>query len=203
MSGLGPELLSIYLSIAEWMKCYVTSPHPHLGRSGDICPFTTQALRIDTIRIGVCDADSRDLVSMHSCMRYCLRQFALMPAPRSMQHFRSIIVGFPNLEGAVGLECLKNVQNRLKFSTLLRGVMIGRFHADSADPGIWNADFRPSQSPIPLLVIREVVKEDAPFAIRHPLLIPTYVWKFPLEAPGRLLVNLTKLRRQPAALRFP
>jgi hypothetical protein len=39
-----------------------------------------------------------------------------------------------------------------------------------------------------------LVKEDAPFAIRHPLLIPIYVWRYFLEAPKRLLASFAKGR---------
>ena len=127
-------------------------------------------------------------------MRYCFQQFALMPCPESMQHFRTIIVGFPEIDDAMGLESLRKVQGRLKIYSLLRGLMIGRFYAGSNDPGLWNPDFRPLRSPIPLLAIRQVVENDAPFAMRHPLLIPTYVWKYSLAAPRRLLANLAKGR---------
>jgi hypothetical protein len=44
------------------------------------------------------------------------------------------------------------------------------------------------------MVIRQLVKEDAPFAIRHPLLIPTYIWNYSLAAPRRLLASLSKIR---------
>jgi hypothetical protein len=38
------------------------------------------------------------------------------------------------------------------------------------------------------------VENDAPFALRHPLLIPTYVWKYSRSAPRRLLAHLAKGR---------
>ena len=31
--------------------------------------------------------------------------------------------------------------------------------------GLWNADFRPLQSPVPLLAIREMVSSDLPFLV--------------------------------------
>ena len=191
-SAVDPELLSAYLSVARWIRSYLMRPHSDLGRPGDVCPFTTQAFRLDTIRIGVSRVRSSDIASIKHCMRYCFREFALMPCPPSMRHFRTIIVGFPGLDDADGLESLKSVQNRLKVYCLLRGLMIARFHAASDDRGLWNPQFRPLRSPIPLLVIRQLVKEDAPFAIRHPLLIPTYLWKYSLAAPKRLLASLRK-----------
>lgn len=185
---------SVYLSTAQWIRSYLMRPHPDLGRSGDVCPFTTRAFRLDTIRIGVCRARSSDKASIKRCMRYCFRQFALMPCPPSLRHFRTIIVAFPELDGPMGLETLKRVQKRLNIYCLLRGLMLASFHAESNDPGLWSPGFRPLRSPIPLMVVRQLVKEDAPFAIRHPLLIPTYLWRYFLEAPKRLLASLAKQR---------
>jgi hypothetical protein len=192
VSAVGPELLPVYRSIAQWIRSYLMHPHPDLGRSGDVCPFTTQAFRLDTIRIGVSRARSSDIASINRCMHHCFRQFALISCPPSMRHFRTIIVGFPELDDPAGLESLKHAQKRLKLYCLLRGLMIARFHADSNDAGLWNPDFRPLRSPTPLMVIRQLVKEDAPFAIRHPLLVPTYLWNYSPAAPKRLLASLKK-----------
>jgi len=193
-SAAPPDLLSAYQLIAQWLTSYLMRPHADLGRPGDVCPFTAQALRLDTIRIGVSGAASADAAGARSCMRYCFEQFASLPCPDSMGHFRTIVVGFPGMDDAVGLETLRKVQRRLKIYCLLRGLMIGRFYAGSNDPGLWNPDFRPLRSPIPLLAIRQVVENDAPFALRHPLLIPTYVWKYARSAPKRLLAGLAKGR---------
>jgi hypothetical protein len=193
-SAAPADLLSVYQLIAQWLTSYLMRPHADLGRPGDVCPFTAQAFRLDTIRIGVCTAASSDVAGVRSAMRYCFQQFAAMPSPRAMGHFRTIVVGFPQMDDAAGLESLRKVQRRLKIYCLLRGLMIGRFYAGSNDPGLWNPDFRPLRSPLPLLAIRQVVESDAPFAIRHPLLIPTYVWKYSLAAPRRLLANFAKGR---------
>jgi hypothetical protein len=193
-SAAPSDLLSVYQLIAQWLTSYLMRPHAELGRSGDVCPFTAQALRLDTIRIGVCTAAGSDVASVRSAMRDCFEQFASMPCPQAMRHFRTIVVGFPRMDDAAGLESLRKAQRRLKIYCLLRGLMIGRFYAGSNDPGLWNPHFRPLRSPIPLLAIRQVVENDAPFAIRHPLLIPTYVWKYSLAAPKRLLANLARGR---------
>src|SRR5262249_47080207 len=159
--AVSPELLPTYRSVAQWITSYLISAHPDLGRTGDGCPFTAQALRIDTIRIGVSTATSAHTAIIKRDMHECFRQFALIPAAKSMKHFRTIIVGFPGIDDEKGLEGLKIAQAHLKFYCLLRGLMLGRFHAGSNDPGLWNPDFRPLRSPIPLLAIRELVENDA------------------------------------------
>jgi hypothetical protein len=193
-STISPELLSVYQSIAQWISSYLMSTHPELGRPGDVCPFTAQAYRLDTIRIGVCDATGSDVSIITSRMRPCFQHLALIPCAESMQHFRTIIVGFPKLEEAKGFEALKIAQAKLKIYSLARGLMIGRFYAGANDPGLWNADFRPMRSPIPLLAIRHLVENDVSFVIRHPLLLPTYLWKYSRAAPKRLLAHLLQRR---------
>jgi hypothetical protein len=84
-----------------------------------------------------------------------------------MQHFRTIIVGFPNADDSAGHAALKRLQAQLKLYSFLRGLMIGRFHPQSEDPGLWNPHFRPLRAPLPMLAIRHMVENDAPFALRH------------------------------------
>jgi hypothetical protein len=192
--NVDPQLHSVYQDIGNWIGSYLMSAHPDLGRSGDVCPFTAQASRINTIRIGVSGATGADIADIASDMRNCCRQLQAIPCPATMRHFRTIIVGFPNVRDEQGLESLMAAQTQLKLYTLMRGLMIGRFHETSDDPGLWNPDFRPLRSPIPLLAIRHLVEHDAPFVIAHPLLIPTYLAKFPMSAPGRLLATLARRR---------
>jgi hypothetical protein len=189
-AAVSVDLLPTYHSIAKWMASYLMSTHPDLGRPGDVCPFTAQASRLNTIRIVVSGATSKNIDTIKDLMYHCLREFTLIPCEKPMKHFRTIVVGFPKMVDSKGLDVLKAVQARLKWHCLLRGLMIGRFFADARDPGLWNRDFRPLRSPVPLLALRHVVENDAPFAARYPLLIPTYVWNYPRAAPKRLLSHV-------------
>jgi hypothetical protein len=170
---------------AGWVSSFLMREHPELGRSGDVCPFTAQAFRLDTIRIGVCTAT--DIAGIKSAMRCCLQEFASIPCAHSMRNFRTVIVGFPNVNNADGLAALKKVQAQLKLYSFLHGLMIGRFHPESNNPGLWNRQFRPLRAPLPMLAVRHLVENDAPFALRHPLLLPSYLWRFSRTAPRRLL----------------
>jgi Domain of unknown function (DUF6875) len=189
------DLAGTYALIAGWVRSFLMREHPDLGRSGDVCPFTGQALRLDTIRIGVCAAASSDFSGVKSTMRHAFGEFASIPCARSMQHFRTIIVGFPNVNDAAGHAALKRVQARLKLYSFVRGLMIGRFHPQSDDPGLWNPQFRPLRPPLPMLAIRHLVENDAPFALRHPLLLPAYLSRFRSAAP-RLLRTTGRRPRQ-------
>ena len=85
---------------------------------------------------------------------------------------------------------LSRVQKSLRLTSFVRGRMIGVFHANAPEPGLWNKDFRPLRAPLPLVVIRSLVAADFAFVLRHPLLAPTYFYNFPL-AGARRLAELT------------
>src|SRR5206468_1894821 len=47
------------------------------------------------------------------------------------------------------------------------GLMLGQFHMKNEEPGLHNVNFRPLQSPIPLLAVRFMVMADLPFLTRQ------------------------------------
>src|SRR5215471_11090168 len=193
-SALPSDALAVYHLIARWMTAYLMASHPHLGRPGEVCPFTSRAYRLDTIRIGVSLAAGDDVRVIKENMQECLRQFSEIACDETTRHLRTVVVGFPNLKDDDGIAALRAAQDHLKLRCLWRGLMIGRFHPESEDQGLWNRDFRPMRSPIPLLAIRHLVRNDAPFALRNPVLLASYLCRYSLSAPKHLLTNFVKQR---------
>jgi hypothetical protein len=87
---------------------------------------------------------------------------------------------------AWGMAMLGRVQHRHKFYSLRRFRMIGYMFADNEAPGLWNPDFRPLRAPMPVLAVRHLVEQDAPFAARHPLLMAPYLARFRFAGARRL-----------------
>jgi hypothetical protein len=192
--AMGADALRSCRSIGQWVTSYLMASHPELGRPGEVCPFTSRAYQLDTIRIGVSFAQSRDGTVIRQIMRDCLRQFAAIACDDAATQFRTIIVGFPNLTDEEGVAALRATQRRLTLRCLWDGLMIGRFHPASEDEGLWNRDFRPMRAPIPLLAVRHLVRNDAPFAVRHPALLASYLCRYSAAAPRHLLANFAKQR---------
>ncbi len=176
-------------AVAGWVKSYLMSAHPDLGRMGDVCPFTSQASRLDTIRIGASEAGAANEDLIEAQVRDCFRQFDEIPCPKSMRHFRTVLIGFPNCDDEGGRSALRNVHAKLKFYSIGRAKMLGLFHSETDAPGLWNQDFRPLRSPLPIMAIRNMVVHDAPFALRHPLLLPVYLAKFHFGGARRLMTQ--------------
>ncbi len=174
-------------ALIGWVESYLMRGHPDLGRTGAVCPFTKQAAKLDTVRVAVSHATAADEDEAFALIRTCFGELEQIACKPGMEHFRTIIVGFPDCAGPVGVAMLQRVQARHKFFSLSRFRMIGMMHADSDAPGLWNPDFRPLRSTMPVLAIRHLVEQDAPFAAWHPLLIAPYLVKFRLAGLRRLI----------------
>jgi hypothetical protein len=164
--------------------------HAELGRTGAVCPFTRQAARLDTARLATCAAGPDDEDAAFALIRRSFTELEAIPCKPGMQHFRTVIIGFPGCFDAAGIAMLKRVQDRHKFYSLRRNRMIGLMYPESDAPGLWNPDFRPLRAPLPVLAIRHMVEHDAPFAARHPLLLLPYLARFPLAGTKRLFSHL-------------
>ncbi|MEO0867043.1 MAG: DUF6875 domain-containing protein, partial [Cyanobacteria bacterium J06642_11] len=58
------------------------------------------------------------------------------------------------------------IQRRLKPFFVEKRLMLGEFYPGNQSPGLHNPDFRPLQSPVPMLVIRSMTEPDLPFLSR-------------------------------------
>ena len=177
-------------TLLDWVENYLMATHPDLGRTGAVCPFTKQAAKIDTVRLGISQAAPQDEEKAFALIHDGFAELEKIPSKPAMRHFRTVIVGFPGCNSEDGVAMLKRVQRRLRFYSLRRGKMIGMMHATSEDPGLWNPDFRPLRSPLPVLAIRHMVEQDAPFAAKHPPLMVAYLLRFPLAGAKRLVAYM-------------
>lgn len=177
-------------TLLGWVESYLMRGHPDLGRGGAVCPFTRQAARLDCVRLGVDAAGPDQEEAVFARLRASFSALEAIPAAPAMAHFRTVIIAFPECASPEGTAMLRRVQARHKFYALKRNRMIGLMHADSQAPGLWNEAFRPLRAPLPVLAVRHMVEHDAPFAVRHPLLLLPYLARFRLAGLKRLYAHL-------------
>ena len=185
--AMGGDAVAI---VRRWTRDFAMSDHPELGREGHVCPFTSFGARIDTLRFGASDAKAREAGRIRRELLAAFDQFDEIPHPRNMGVYRAVLIAFPNCADEQGVKTLSRVQKSLRLTSFVRGRMIGVFHPDALEPGLWNKHFRPLRAPLPLVVIRSLVAADFAFVLRHPLLAPAYFYNFPL-AGARRLAELT------------
>lgn len=184
--GAAPSLAMLL----GWVETYLMSAHADLGRPGAVCPFTRQAAKLDTVRLCVSAATAADEDDAFAAISRSFADLDAIPAQPTLQHFRTVIIGFPGCADPAGTAMLQRVQKRLKFTSLRRFRMIGLMHPESDAPGLWNPQFRPLRAPFPVVAIRHMVEHDAPFAARHPLLLLPYLARFRLAGARRLIAHL-------------
>ncbi len=176
--------------LVGWVETYLMSAHADLGRSGAVCPFTRQAAKLDTVRLGISTATAANEDAAFAAVSRSFADLDAIPAPPAMQHFRTVIIGFPGCADPTGTAMLQGVQKHLKFASLRRLRMIGLMHPESEAPGLWNPQFRPLRAPFPIIAVRHMVEHDAPFAARHPLLMLPYLARFRMAGARRLIAHL-------------
>ncbi len=172
--------------MSDWTRSFLMRDHADLGRSGNVCPFTSMGARMDTLRFGVSSAKPAEASHIRNELIEIFSQFEEIPHPRKMGIYRAIMIGFPNCSGAEGIAALSKVQKSLRFFSFRRARMIGLFHPQAEAPGLWNPKFRPLRAPIPMIALRSLVVQDAAFVMRHPLLAPAYLANFPLAGTRQL-----------------
>lgn len=184
--GAAPALAAL----TGWVETYLMSAHADLGRTGAVCPFTRQAAKLDTVRLGISTAAASDEDAAFTAVRRSFADLDAIPAQAPLRHFRTVILGFPECTDPAGTAMLKRVQKRLTYASLRRFRMIGLMYPQSEAPGLWNPQFRPLRAPFPVVAVRHMVEQDAPFAARHPLLMLPYLARFRMAGARRLIAHL-------------
>lgn len=150
----------------EWARGFLATPHEDLGRKGPVCPYIRHSFdehlvhAVTRPETSCADPELRRAVSAARHTFTALRG----EAPRGHQHLVSVLVVLPRIDRTSAVE-LEELHRDLKDEFVAEGLMIGQFHPECQARGLWSADFRPLQSPVPLLAIREMVSSDLPFLI--------------------------------------
>lgn len=132
-----------FATLFDWVQSYPMNTHADLGRAGVVCPFTRQARRFDTMRLGLCGAGPEEEERAFTIIRRGFEELARIPANRGMEQFRTVVIAFPGCDSEAGIAMLQRAQRRHRFYAMLRFRMMGFMHPHSESPGLWNPDFRP------------------------------------------------------------
>lgn len=163
--------------IVAWAREYLCRPHPELGREGPVCPFVQAAMDKGLFFLTIyrgSDLSEDEVIA--SLVKY--RDWFLEIEPRSGVDaiFKTILILFPDISVAKAVDLIEGTQEKLKADYVAEGLMIGEFHA--APPrkvGLWNPEFRPLRSPVPLLAIRHMVPTDFAFLKGSSELLASYL----------------------------
>lgn len=160
-----------YLSYAEplylfsgWVTDFLSKSNIDLGRTGAVCPYVQYAEEKGFFKVGVSEEAHPQLESIKELIISMKETFMEMsPTHKRDKKFKAITILFPNLKDTEIAEIIDGVQLSLKPEFVKQGLMLGQFYENCEQGGLRNSNFRPLQSPVPLLAIRNMVETDWPF----------------------------------------
>lgn len=179
-------------AMARWISEFLTAGDPRLGRAGAVCPYAGQAVEEQMIRLTACASrDEAAIVAGVARLRRELADLANWPAAAAPAH-RAIVAVFPLLAVSEGAAMIERIQKRLKPSFVKGRLMIGQFYPSCSEPGLWNPAFRPLQSPVVSLAMRNITIFDAPFMLDRAEYVEAFVDAF--GAAGRQMIARARAR---------
>ncbi|SCL14538.1 hypothetical protein GA0070616_0469 [Micromonospora nigra] len=175
-------------AVVEWAREYLCEPHPDLGRKGPVCPFAQGSLDRDTFYLAVYRGDTVDEAELDEVLAVYRDWFRhLEPLAGPAAQFKTILLTLPDLPADLARQIVDRTQSRLKPDYTEQGLMLGEFHdGPPAKGGLWNAEFRPLHSPVPMLVVRHMVASDLPFLADDPVTLAGYLRRFAHNGPASL-----------------
>ncbi len=191
------ENMDVLRQVVMWVEGFLCNPHQQLGRAGAVCPYTETSMKKDQFWLTIWRGDASSVEGIsHGVIRY--RDWFLEIEPRfgKEAQFKTILMLFPDLRPEDAPTIIDVVQQKLKPEFVSKGLMIGQFHPHCPEPGLWNQDFRPLQSPVPLLAMRHMVLSDFPFLRMKEKFLSSYIEVFSNAIPPRIQEKTNAARLQ-------
>jgi Domain of unknown function (DUF6875) len=143
--------------VDQWLRGVIAMPHPKLGRRGAVCPFVPRLLADSAIQYHMVGSNApRNEASV------CDAVTGVINRTCHADQFSTIVL-CPYVPPSISARTVLAVHARLKSAAVSRGLMLGEFYPGAPNPGIRNSEFRPLDSPVPMLVVRPMVRSDHVF----------------------------------------
>lgn len=183
--GCGADDLEAVSLTLDWARAFLGVPHADLGRRGPVCPYIQHSFDERLLYVSCRPEQECTSDELIEAVRTSMERFTELQqmAPTPKKHLVSILIVLPHIDRD-SADDLNALQRELKDEFVTHGLMIGQFHPKCEARGLWNGEFRPLQSPIPLLAIREMVPSDLPFLVESSLHASKYFERYAPSIPA-------------------
>jgi hypothetical protein len=195
-SELAERDLAALHAVAEWIKAYVIRPNKALGRDGPVCPFVPGALERKTLWLAPEHIGAGGVPEAVALMDGYRRLFLnTEPTEGDDAVYKVIVVIFTDLAAERAQGVFDSVLEQLALPSYAEdGIIFGPFYEGNRGGALYNASFRPFQSPAPFLFVRNTVVSDWKFFLDDDNWLGLWARRFG-ESGARALAD--ELRRVP------
>ncbi|OTA17852.1 hypothetical protein Xvie_00524 [Xenorhabdus vietnamensis] len=168
--------LSALKMTAQWCVEYLCNPHPELGRSGVVCPYTPISMKKETFwltEIKTKDRTAEEIRQDIISLSYLFHEQE--PRTGEATQFKTIVSVWDDIHSE---ENIARLHYEMKPIFLHAGLMLGEFFSSCEKKGLRNSDFYPLRSPVPLLVVREMLEFDIAFLSDSVEYVKEYIHKY-------------------------
>jgi hypothetical protein len=152
-------------AVAGWIKTFVARPHKDLGRAGTVCPFVPGSLEREDLWLApeqIVGRGEPDVVELVSGYKRLLLQ--TQPTGGDDAAYKVIVVVFTDLPADRAPGVFDDVLQHLAVPSYAdEGILFGPYYAGNEGTAVYNPGFRPFQSPVPFLFVRQGVISDWKF----------------------------------------
>jgi hypothetical protein len=182
-------------AVADWIKMFVVSPHEDLGRAGPVCPFVPGALERKTLWLApeqITGRGALDVVELISGYKSLFLD--TQPIDGDDAIYKVIVVVFTDLSADRAQGVFDDVLQHLAVPSYVEdGIVFGPFYEGHQGTAIYNASFRPFQSPVPFLFMRHGVISDWKFFLDNQDWLNYWARRFGESAVHALAEELRRL----------
>jgi hypothetical protein len=164
-SELAESDLDALHAVADWIKTFVVRPHEDLGRAGPVCPFVPGGLERKTLWLAPEQIADRGVPHVVELMNGYKSLFLdAEPTDGDDVNYKVIVVVFTDLSADRAQGVFDDVLQQLAVPSYAEdGISFGPFYEGNEGTAIYNSRFRPFQSPVPFLFVRQGVVSDWKF----------------------------------------
>ena len=194
-SGLGEGDLDALRAVADWIEAFVVRPHPDLGRAGPVCPFVPGGLERKTLWLAPEQIAGRGVPHVVELLnRYKSLFLGAEPTDGADVQYKVIVVVFTDLPADRAQGVFDDVLDQLAVRSYEEdGIVFGPFYQGNAGTAIYNSSFRPFQSPVPFLFVRQGVVSDWKFFLDNEDFLDLWARRFKESAVHALAEELRRL----------
>jgi hypothetical protein len=152
-------------SVADWIKSFIVRPHKNLGRAGPVCPFVPESLDRKTLWLAPAHIAERGVPEVVELMSGYKKLFLdTQPIDGDDIAYKVVVVVFTDLPAGRAQGVFDDVLQQLAVPSYAEdGILFGPFYEGNEGTALYNASFRPFQSPVPFLFVRHGVVSDWKF----------------------------------------